>query len=73
MKLYHSTWTLKKDTQRLYYYWPPSNIPHTKGGSINFDVVEPRAGEYKVTVAALTKKQQRYEKTFVIKVDEPSY
>jgi len=70
--LYHSTWTLKKDAQRIYYYWPPSNIPHAKSGWINFDIVEPRPGEYRLTVVALAKKQPRYAKTFAITVDEPS-
>jgi hypothetical protein len=71
LKLYHSTWTLKKDAQGFYYYWPPKNIPKAKSGRINFDVVEPRAGEYRISIVALAKKQPRFEKTFVLKVDEP--
>ena len=72
LRLYHSTWTLRKDARGVYYWWPPSNIPHAKEGRISFEVVEPRAGQHKLSVVALAKKQPRYEKTFVVKVDEPA-
>lgn len=71
MKLNHSAWTVKKDDRGVFYYWPPSGIPNGKDGRIKFEVVEPRAGEHKVSVVALAQKKPLYEKTFVISVDEP--
>jgi hypothetical protein len=72
LKLNHSAWTLRKDARGVYYWWPSKSIPHGMEGRISFEVVEPRAGQYKLSVVALAKKQPRYEKAFVIKVDEPS-
>lgn len=72
MRLYHSAWTLRRDGRGAYYYWPPKNIPKGKDGRIVFEVGEPRPGEYRLSIVALAQKKPKYEKTFVITVDDLS-